>query len=461
MSDLRALRDLVRGDTLLPGDPGFEEASLAWNLAVPQRPAAVVRVADAEDVATLVRAAAEVGAVLAVQPGGHGATAAMDGTVLVRTGVLDQIEVDPSAGTARIGSGVKWGQLNGALRGTGLIGLAGSNPDVSTTGYLLGGGLSWFGRRYGIASSHLRAVDLVDASGQLRRVDDESDPELMWALRGGGGEFGIVTAVEVDLPREPMLFGGSLVYPMSHAQAVVRAFRDVSGAADENLTHWVSLMHVPDVPIVPEEVRGKSLVTVMLTWLGPEESGRESLAELRAVAPVLMESIGPLGIENLGSVADEPTDPVPFIDWATTLSSLEDATMDGILDVFVDPERTALVSVELRHLGGAFGRSVPQRPGACDRLPGQFNVTAMGIPLSADMVDPINAALRDFPDAIPAEVNLDRVTPTFLSVDSPLTRAFDEGTLERLTGVKDRVDPNGLFRSNVPLTGSTASRAHR
>ena len=150
--DLSTLRSAVHGRVLLPGDDGFEDASRPWNVAVPQRPDAVVEVADAGDVVAVIRLAREQGFVVSAQPGGHGATDALDGTVLVRTGALDEVVVDGHAGIARVGAGVKWGQLLAALDGTGFIALAGSNPDVSVVGYLLGGGLSWFGRRYGIGA---------------------------------------------------------------------------------------------------------------------------------------------------------------------------------------------------------------------------------------------------------------------------------------------------------------------
>lgn len=450
MDDPRALRDVVRGSVLLPGDQGFEQASLAWNLAVPQLPAGVVTVADASDVASLVGAASGLGVVLAAQPGGHGATEELNGTVLVRTGLLNDIAVDVGAASARVGAGVKWGQVLGALASTGLIGLAGSNPDVSTAGYLLGGGMSWFGRRYGIAASHLRAVEIVDGSGAPRRIDDASDPELMWALRGGGGQFGIITALEVDLPREPQVHGGQLIFPMAAAADVLRAFREVTASADDGLTIWLNLMHVPDLPVMPEEVRGQSLAFVMLTWLGADDAAQESLARLRAAGPVLMDSIRAVPIETLGTVADEPTDPVPFIDWGTTVSDLDQSTCDRLLGTFTDREATALMALEIRHLGGAFRAPDPARPGACDHLDGEYSVAGLAIPMAPEMIDPIHASLADVATAV-SDVDLDRVAPTFLSPDSSPSRAFDEQTLGRLRDVKRRVDPNRVFQANYSL----------
>ena len=188
---------------IAPGDASFGDARLPWNRAVVQQPTAVVHPADADDCVALVAAARSAGLPVALQPTGHGATRAVDGCLLVRPDALDEVRVDADAGVARVGAGVRWGTLLAALDGTGLVGLAGGNPGVSVVGYLLGAGMSWFGRRHGVASGSLRAVELVDGRGEVRRVTDRSDPELMWALRGGGGELGLVTSVEIDLPWNP------------------------------------------------------------------------------------------------------------------------------------------------------------------------------------------------------------------------------------------------------------------
>jgi FAD/FMN-containing dehydrogenase len=454
MSDLAWLGEAVRGPALFPGSDGFEAAARAWNVAVPQQPDAVVQVADTEDVAALVRAARDAGVVLAAQLGGHTATGAVDGTVLVRTGALDSIEVDPEAARARVGTGVKWGQLHQELAGSGLIGMGGSNPDVSMAGLILGGGMSWFSRRHGIAATRLVGAEIVDGAGVPRWVDDTGDPDLMWALRGGGGEFGLVTALEVELMREPELHGGSLVFAMADAAGVLAAFREVTATADERLTCWASLFHVPDLPFLPAEVRGQSLASILLTHLGPIDEIAEPLARLRAAGTLLMDSVRPLTIDQLGSVADEPTDPTPFSDWATTVRELDEATCERILEQFADRAGTALTSVEIRHLGGAF--ATPARPGACDRLDGEYCIGGLGLLMAPEQDPAIHACLTALAGAI-ADADLDRVTPSFLSAGDPITRAFDDGTIGRLRQVKQRVDPNGLFRSDHPLDGSRTS----
>jgi hypothetical protein len=237
---------------------------------------------------------------------------------------------------------------------------------------------------------------------------------------------------------------------MVAAAEVLRAFREVTASADDGLTCWVNLMHVPDLPVMPPEVRGQSLANVILTWLGEDDAAEQSLARLRAAGPVLMDSIRPVPIETLGTVADEPTDPVPFIDWGTTVSDLDESTCDRLLGAFTDRDATALMGLEIRHLGGAFRTPDPGRPGACDHLDGEYSVAGLAIPMAPEMVEPIHASLGHVAAAV-SDVDLDRVTPTCLSPGSPPSRAFDEQTLGRLRDVKRRVNPNGVFRANYPL----------
>ena len=191
------------GKVTLPGDEGWEASRLGWVVSVDQQPDAVVAVTEAADVVTAVRFAASRGFVVAAQPVGHGATEAISGTILLRTRGLQGIEIDPEAKTARVGAGVKWGELLAVSGEYGLTGLAGSSPDPTVVGFSVSGGLSWFGRSHGLAAHSIRAIELVDATGELRRITAESDPDLFWAVCGGGGDFGIVTALEFQLTTRP------------------------------------------------------------------------------------------------------------------------------------------------------------------------------------------------------------------------------------------------------------------
>jgi hypothetical protein len=448
-ADLAALRRAVRGRVLLPGDDGFDDASRAWNLAVPQRPVAVVHVADEQDVIAVVRVARERGFVISTQPGGHGATSALNGTVLLRTGALNRVVVDRAAGTARVGAGVKWGQLLAALDGSGLIGMAGSNPDVSVVGYLLGGGLSWFGRRYGIASQSLRGAHIVDGNGDARWVDDATDPDLMWALRGGGGEFGVVTEVEVELHTEPDLNGGKLMFPIAQAAGVLQAFAEVTRHAPDGLTCWTSLMHFPQVPELPEPLRGNSFATVDITWLGHPEQGAGLIAPLREAGTVLSDSFGPITIGRLGEVAAEPTTPMPFIEWGGALPDLDPPAIERLVGVGGDRTRTALTVLQVRHLGGAL--AVPGgRPGAVTHVGAEYVVFTFGVAAAPELVDPIRASL-DAVAQVCGPAATARIPLTFLGPGMDLTAVHDADTLSRLRSVKQHVDPHQVIRGNHPL----------
>jgi hypothetical protein len=447
--DLTSLRAVVRGRVLLPGDDGFDDASRAWNVAVAQRPRAVVEVDDAQDVVAVVRLAREQGLVVSAQPGGHGATTALDGTVLLRTTALDAIAVDPAARIARVGAGVKWGQLLAALDGTGLVAMAGSNPDVSVVGYLLGGGLPWFGRRYGLGCRSLRAARIVGGDGTLRWVDDASDPELLWALRGGGGEFGVVTEVEIDLYPEPELHGGKLMFPIAEAAAVLQAFAQVTQGAPDGLTCWASFMHFPPLPDLPEPIRGGSFVTVDVTWLGAASEGGELIAPLRRAGTVLSDSFGPVSIGRLGEVAAEPTTPMPFIDWGGVLPRLDPTTIERLVGVAGNRGRTALTVLQVRHAGGALS-TAGGPPAAMTELGAEYVVFAFGVAAVPALADPIRASLRDVAQVC-GPAGTARIPLTLLGPGSDRTSVHDPATVARLRAVKRSADPQGVIRGNHPL----------
>lgn len=237
---LDQLPDAVRGKVWLLGDAEFDGARRPWNLAVEQEPCAVVEAADAEDVAALMRFASARSIPVTTQPSGHGATGRTADAILLRTALLGSISIDAAAMTARIGSG----DLQRAAAAHGLTALPGSSPVVSVTGVALGGGLSWFGRAFGWIADSIQAADVVLADGSMRHVDDDM-PELLWALRGGGGEIAVITALEVRLQPAPAVFGGRLFWSATHAREIAEAYRSMTETAPDELTLWLELLHFP------------------------------------------------------------------------------------------------------------------------------------------------------------------------------------------------------------------------
>ncbi|RZS79005.1 FAD/FMN-containing dehydrogenase [Motilibacter rhizosphaerae] len=443
------LAALLPGQVLLPGDAGWEAGRLGWTVSAAQEPWAVVTVEEEEDVATTVRFAAERGLTVSAQPVGHGATTAATGTILLRTRPLRGIIVDPERRTARVGAGVKWGELLAAVAPHGLTGLAGSSPDPTVVGFSVSGGLSWFGRAYGLAAHALRAVELVDPSGQHRRITAENDPELFWAVRGGGGEFGIITAVEIALFPAPHVYGGRIMWPLEMARPVLRAYRDVTRSAPDELTTWAHILRFPPIPEVPEPLRGRSFVSVEATFLGSSEDAEELLAPLRTLPAVVFDSMGTVPLERLGDILQEPLDPMPTQEVSWLLEDLDVATIDRLVDVAGAGVQTPVLLVQLRHLGGALSRgSVEDGPNGA--VPEQYQVFCLGVPVSPEVVAGIAATSAQVTEAV-APVATGRTFFTFLGAETDPSRAFTPRSLERLRDVKRAVDPRGTVRGNRPL----------
>lgn len=452
MGDWSLLRADLTGRLVTPDDDGWEAVRGAWLLTVDQQPAAVAEVAGVTDVQAVLRFAAAHGLAVAAQPGGHGASRALDGAILVRTGALDELAIDPGLRVARVGAGVKWGRLLEALDGSGLVGLVGSNPDVSVVGFLLGGGLSWFGRLHGLATHCLRAVELVDATGEHRRVTDESDPDLMWALRGGGGDFGVVTAVEIDLHPAPEIYGGKLMFPIEDARPVLQAFAATSRQAPDELTLWASLMHFPPAPFLPEPIRGRSFVTVDVMYLGDAEPAEALLGPIRAAGTVLQDTTSALSPGQLGGVAQEPTDPTPGMDASALMPDFDDAVIDRILEVAGEAGQTPVMSVQVRHLGGALARDVSGNAVA-HRVEHEYLLFALGMAPVEPAVPVLAAGLAEVRAAL-AEHTVDRTVFTFLSAHEGVDRAYDADRLQRLRQLKRAVDPDTRIRGNHPVLGT-------
>ncbi|MFI2754481.1 FAD-binding oxidoreductase [Cellulomonas sp. P22] len=444
-----ALRGVVRGAVVTPADLDWDAARAAWNVAIDQHPLAVVHPLDVADVEAVVRVAAQQGVPVSAQPRGHGATAALDGTILVRTHVFDDVAVDTAARTARVGAGVLWGRLLSALDGTGLVALAGSNAHVSVAGLTLNGGLSWFGRAFGTSASALRAIDLVTPDGHVRTVDADHDPDLFWALRGGGGDFGIVTAVEIDLFEAPAITGGRLVFPGTHAREVLAAWAELTRTAPDELTTWTALLSFPDAPFLPEEIRGQSFVTVDAVLVGtPDESAR-LLAPVRAAAPLIRDTTRPLPPSELGTVAEEPEEAMPALSLGQPLSRLDAAVLDHLVATAGPGSDTPLMLVQIRHLGGAL-QTGDTAAGAGMRVDAPYVAMSVGAVPTPALAAPVAQALTALVDGF-GDARTTGSVLTFLNAGQSVTDAYDPATVARLRDVKLAVDPAGTIRSNYPV----------
>lgn len=291
---------------------------------------------------------------------------------------------------------MKWSALQSALDGTGLTGLVGSNPDVSVVGFCLGGGLSWFSRPFGPGAGSLSAVELVDAQGVHRWVSDDESPELMWALRGGGSEFGIVTAVEIDLFPAPEITGGRLVFPAAEAVSVLRAVTALTAVAPPELTVWASIMHFPPIPELPDEIRGQSFCFVDTVLLGPESDLARHLTPIRAAGTVLRDTVRPLQPGDVGGICEEPTDPSPGVHASTMLEALDDDAIDLVIDRAGTAGSLPLTQIQFRHLGAPARTG---RAGAVDLRRGQAEFAVMTLTIA-----PVPAVLDAASAATPAYV---------------------------------------------------------
>ncbi|NNC10980.1 FAD-binding protein [Planctomonas sp. JC2975] len=447
-SALHDVRARLAGELLLPDDDGYDTERLAWNLGVDQRPTAVAVPADVADVQAVVRAAAAAGLGVLTQPNGHSAGLDLDDIVLIRPRAFDEISVDVPARTARVGAGVNWGPVLTRLDATGLIALAGSNPEVNVVAYSLGGGHSLFGRTYGLQSPAVTAVELVDASGEFVRVTETSDPELMWALRGAGSLFGVVTAIEFSLFDGDELYGGKLTFAPADAARLLATTFEVA-QSEPTLGLSFGIIAFPDAPVVPEPIRGKTLASVDVLHIGGADSGAPLLDPLRAIGTPIADTTQVFGIASVAAIAAEPTEPMAYLDWSATSSGYDTGSAEGLLAAFGEASARGVTRLEVRPFGGSLlrgdrTRAVAARVDAPSYLGSSVIAPNAAALEGADAAfDPLRAAVA----TTPATGNV----PTLLDHHSTLADSFDADAIARLSALKDARDPNGVIRSGRRL----------
>lgn len=423
-----------------PGDPGWDEARSAFNLTLDQHPAAIALPVTARDVAAAVRYARAAGWRVAPQSTAHnqGALGDLSDTLLLNVRGLQDVHVDPGALRVRVGAGVKWERVVGRLNAYGLAALHGSSPDVGVTGYSLGGGIGWLSRRYGMQANAVAAIELVTADGALVRCDHDHHADLFWALRGGGGNFGVVTALEFAVHPVDELYAGALFFPYERSADVLHTWTRMLPHLPDALMTWVTLGHFPPIPDVPAFARGRSFAIVQGAFLGAEGDGWELLRPLRELGPIrdTFASVPPIVLADL---AMDPLDPLPF---HLTHHLVDALPVEALL------ERSDLSLMQFRHMGGALHRATPDA-GVRATLPGEICAMALGVVMDEDS----GRAVRRSLDAFDAALQPYRAGdyPNFVEEPSDGSRYFAPDDWRRLRAIKHRYDPTDVFAGNIRI----------
>ncbi len=438
------------GRVVRRGDGGWDELRRAFNLALDQQPELVAVPADADDVARLVRFAARHGLRVAAQRTGHGAGPLGDltGTVLLNTSALTATRIDARKRRARVEAGARWQDVVPAASELGLAALHGSAPDIGIVGYSLSGGIGWYARKLGLATNSVTAVELVTAEGERVRASADSEPELFWALRGGGGNFGVVTALEFVLHEVGEIYAGAVFFPFERAHEVLHAWREWITTVPEEVTSLGRLLQLPPLEEIPEPLRGRSFALVEATCLADEASGRELLRPLHELGPEIdtFASVQPTALPALHM---DPPEPVPYAGADFTLGEFPAAAIDDILSAAGPGSGSPLTSLELRHLGGALARPQSEH-GALATIDGAILGFAVGM-FGDDAGRSAVEAQLDRVRAAAARYATARRYLNFVEADVDASAFFDPETLARLRSIKAAVDPDDIFRANHPI----------
>jgi FAD/FMN-containing dehydrogenase len=438
-------------ELLTTKDADWDVERRAFNILIDQQPAGIALPRSADEVSDVVRTAAADGKRVAAQRTGHNAAplGSLANTVLLRTAGLGGVEIDAEARTARVGAGALWADVVPRASELGLAALHGSSPNVGIAGYTLGGGVSFYGRKHGLACNRVTAIELVTGTGERIRVDAQNEGDLFWALRGGGGSFGVVTALEFDLLPLREVFAGALFFPAEQASEVLHGWNEWTNGVPEEMTSVGRLFNFPPIPELPEPFRGKSFTVVEVVYCGDPADAPGLVAPLRELGPVGMDTMAvqpPAGIAQLHM---DPPDPVPYASTSLLTSELSAAAIDSMLEAVGPGSGSQLLVVDLRHGAGALS-TAPKGAGALGSLPGAFLAFAAGFVPVPEAMAPTRAWLAALKASLEPYVAGNLLN--FVEEPFDITRIFQPEVLDRLREVKQRYDPDNLFHSNHPIT---------
>ena len=440
----------LKGSLLTPDSPGYDEARTVWNAMIDRRPGLIVRCADATDVARAVRFARSHDLLVAVRGGGHNiaGNAVCDGGLMIDLSLMRSIQIDQATRTARVGAGSTLGDVDRTTQGYGLATPLGVNSTTGIAGLTLGGGFGWLSRRLGLTIDNLLSAEVVTAEGEIVRASARENPDLFWAIRGGGGNFGIVTSFEFQLHQiGPEVLSGLVIHPLASAREVLRFYRDFLPTTPEEFACWFVLRLAPPLPFLSPEWHGKPILALAMCWSGDIAEGERVAAPLRGFGKPLADVVGR----------------APYADWQTALDPLLTPGFrnywkshdfrelsDGLIDVLLayagkipDPNS----EIAYAQLGGAISE-VPQQATAYGHREAQFAMNVHGRWADEEMDEACIGWARDlFKSAAPFATGA--VYVNFMTQDEgERVRAAYGSNYERLVQLKRKYDPTNLFRLN-------------
>ena len=440
------LRSQVHGPVYAAGDDGLAAEVATWNVAIQHTPAVAVGATCAEDVSAAVSWAVAHDLHVAVQATGHGPVRNAAGSLMITTRRMQGLAVDPERRVARVEAGVKWKRVLEATADHGLTGLCGSTSDVGVVGYTLGGGVGSLSRRFGFAADHVQAVEIVTADGRLRRLTAHDEPELFWAVRGGKGNFGIVTALEIDLVPVDSLYAGGIFFTADDAPALLHRFRQWAPTLPEEVGTSIAVMRMPPLEELPPPLRGQTVVHLRYSYSGTDHAEAERLlSPMKVLGTIVMGYVGPIRTDEMDSIHMDPVDPMPAWEKGMLLRELTAESVDALLATAGPQLDVPLIMAEIRLMGGALSRQ-PRVPNAVAGRSGAFAVEVIGpgIPQLAQVVPMIGRGILGALEPWKAPESMINFLGE-ISGPEEVAATYRPETFQRLRAVKDQVDPDGIF----------------
>jgi FAD/FMN-containing dehydrogenase len=456
---LKEFDDELHGEMVTPGDGAYDEARAIWNGAHDARPALIARCADAADVRHAVGFARSEGLDVAVRGGSHSIPgfSTVEGGIVIDLSPMKGIKVDVGAATVRAEGGVIWGELDAATQEHGLATTGGLVSTTGVAGFTLGGGIGWLMRKYGLACDNLRSAEVVTADGQVLTASATENPDLFWALRGGGGNFGVVTSFEFDLhPVGPTVAAGPVFYPGDRAEEILRFYREFVKTVPDELTTFAGLLTAPPAPFLPEEWHGKKLVALVGCYSGDPDEGMKALQPLRDLGDPVADLVGPMPYVQMQSLLDDlyPRGTNAYMK-AGYMRDLDDKAIETLVRYHQDATSPAS-EIHVHDFGGAVARADADETAYGERqAPYVLNIIAMSHePGGLDThIDWAHRLYADIESSLTGGAYIN-----FLSAEGEerVRAAYGAEKFDRLRALKDRYDPTNLFHLNQNIPPSKA-----